>query len=129
MAAAEWGDAVKISMGGYLAEIQYDDEIQVYRGEFIGPDGGADFYAKDIEGLEREAKASLKVFQQMCEEDGVRPRAELSVSIQADLLTALVNTAASAGQSLDQWVEHALHSDLAAMRAAANSEEEISPGL
>ena len=129
MAAAEWGDAVKISMGGYLAEVQYDHEIKMYRGEFLGPDGGADFYAKDIEGLEREGRASLKVFQQMCEEDGVRPRAELSVSIQADLLTALVNTAASAGQSLDQWVEHALHSDLEAVSASSSPGEENSPGF
>lgn len=129
MAAAEWGDAVKISMGGYLAEVQYDHEIKMYRGEFLGPDGGADFYAKDIEGLEREGRASLTVFQQMCAEDGVRPRAQLSVSIQADLLTALVNTAASAGQSLDQWVEHALHSDIAAMSASSSPGEESSPGF
>ncbi len=120
---------MKIAMSGYLAEIQYDDEIEMYRGEFLGPDGGADFCAKDIEGLEREGRASLKVFQQMCVEDGIKPRAQLSVSIQSDLLTALIDAAANAGKTLDQWVEHSLNADIAAVNAAANSEEEISPGF
>ena len=34
--------------GGYQAVISYDPEICMFRGEFIGLNGGADFYAEDL---------------------------------------------------------------------------------
>ena len=58
---------------GYRAVIQFDPDIDMFRGEFVGLNGGADFYARDIAGLRREGAASLKVFLEMCEEDGVEP--------------------------------------------------------
>ena len=39
-------------------------------GEFIGLHGGADFYAKDIDGLRREGETSLRVYLDMCREKG-----------------------------------------------------------
>ena len=60
--------------GGYKAVIAYDPEIEMFRGEFVGLNGGADFYANDTEGLKREGAVSLRVFLHMCEEDGVSPR-------------------------------------------------------
>ena len=48
--------------GGYQAVITYDPEIEMFRGEFVGLNGGADFYAKDAESLKREGKTSLDVF-------------------------------------------------------------------
>ncbi|SEI91000.1 Predicted nuclease of the RNAse H fold, HicB family [Azotobacter beijerinckii] len=59
---------------GYKAVIEYDPEIEMFRGEFVGLNGGADFYAADIEGLKREGATSLRVFLEMCAEDGVEPR-------------------------------------------------------
>ena len=63
----------KISMeiDGYLAEIQYDQNIQMWRGEFLGPEGGADFFARDFGDLQKEGEISLKVFKEMCLEDGL----------------------------------------------------------
>ena len=48
----------------YKAVITYDPEIEMFRGEFIGLNGGADFYAKDLEGLKQEGKSSLDMFLQ-----------------------------------------------------------------
>lgn len=59
---------------GYRAVIQFDPDIDLFRGEFVGLNGGADFYAPDVAGLRREGAASLKVFLDMCREDGVEPR-------------------------------------------------------
>ena len=59
---------------GYHALISYDPEIEMFRGEFIGLNGGADFYAKDVESLKREGQASLDVFLKMCEQDNVCPK-------------------------------------------------------
>jgi len=67
-----------MEINGYKAIIQYDPEIEMFRGEFIGINGGADFYAKDIEGLRAEGEISLNVFLEMCLEDGVEPRKEYS---------------------------------------------------
>ena len=64
-----------ISVDGYRAVIEYDPDIEMFRGEFVGLNGGADFYARDAEGLKREAKESLEAFLEMCREDGVEPRA------------------------------------------------------
>lgn len=45
----------------------------MFRGEFIGLNGGADFYTKDAVSLKREGQTSLDVFLKMCAEDGVSP--------------------------------------------------------
>ena len=63
-----------IEIGGYRAIVQYDPEVEMFRGELIGLNGGADFYAKNIAGLRKEGALSLKVFLEMCREDGVNPR-------------------------------------------------------
>lgn len=62
-----------MTIDGHEAGITFDPEIQMFRGEFLGLNGGADFYAKDVKGLQREGKLSLKVFLDACVEDGVKP--------------------------------------------------------
>ncbi len=101
-----------MEINGYRAIIQYDPEIEMFRGEFIGINGGADFYAKDIEGLRAEGEISLNVFLEMCHEDGVEPRKEYSgkfnLRLPSMLHGQLVEKAASDGTSLNQWVTDAL---------------------
>jgi predicted HicB family RNase H-like nuclease len=63
---------------GYKAIIQYDPGLDKFRGEFIGLNGGADFYATTIEALKKEGNASLKVFLKMCEEEEISPLKEYS---------------------------------------------------
>ena len=62
-----------MEIDGYKAVIKYDPEMGMFRGEFVGLNGGADFYARSVEGLRKEGKKSLKVFLKMCAEDGVNP--------------------------------------------------------
>jgi predicted HicB family RNase H-like nuclease len=63
----------RMSIDGHQADITFDQSIQMFRGDFLGLSGGADFYAKDVKGLRREGKISLKVFLDACAEDGVEP--------------------------------------------------------
>ena len=68
-----------MTIDGYDAVIQFDPDIKMFRGEFVGLNGGADFYAKSVDGLEKEGRTSLKVFLQMCKEKGIEPRDRKSV--------------------------------------------------
>ena len=101
-----------MEFNGYKAIIQYDPEIEMFRGEFIGLNGGADFYAKDIKGLYVEGEISLKVFLEMCLEDGVEPRKEYSgkfnLRVPPPIHAKLVERAAADGRSLNQWVADTL---------------------
>ena len=56
---------------GHKAVISYDPDIALFRGEFVGLNGSADFYAADVEGLKREGDISLKVFLDVCREKGI----------------------------------------------------------
>ena len=58
-----------VDINGHKAIIQYDPEIEMFRGEFVDLNGGADFYAKDIDGLRKEGEISLNVLLAMCRED------------------------------------------------------------
>jgi len=62
-----------MEISGYRAVVQYDPGIDMFRGEFVDLNGGADFYAKDIDSLRKEGETSLKVFLDMCQEDDVEP--------------------------------------------------------
>jgi len=97
-----------MEINGYRAIIRYDPEIEMFRGEFIGLNGGADFYAKDIDGLRQEGETSLKVFLDMCQEDGIEPRKEYSgkfnLRVPPKVHAEIAARAAAAGKSLNQWV-------------------------
>lgn len=106
-----------VEIEGYRAVIQFDPDIEMFRGEFAGLNGGADFYARDIAGLRSEGAASLEVFLEMCEEDGVEPRKKFSgkfnVRITPELHEAIAAAAAADGKSLNQWVRDELHACVA----------------
>lgn len=97
---------------GYRAVIQFDPEIEMFRGEFINLNGGADFYAADIEGLKQEGAASLRVFLEMCAEEGIEPvkpfSGKFNVRIPPELHADVVAAATAEGKSLNQWVVEAL---------------------
>ena len=58
---------------GHKADITFDTATHLFRGEFVGLNGGADFYATDLKSLQKEGVLSLKVLLDMCREDGVAP--------------------------------------------------------
>ena len=93
---------------GYKALIAFDPESNLFRGDFIDLNGGADFYAADVKSLRREGEISLKVFLEMCREDNVVPRknysGKLMVRLPAELHEKAAVSAASQGKSLNAWL-------------------------
>ena len=101
-----------MTINGYQAVIAFDPDIQMFRGEFVGLNGGADFYAKDVDGLRHEGEISLQVFLEACAEDGVDPRkhfsGKFSLRVDPELHEVATIAAAARGQSLNQWVTEAI---------------------
>ena len=107
-----------MTINGYQAVICFDPDIQMFRGEFTGLNGGADFYAEDVEGLKREGEISLRVFLEACERRGVEPRkhfsGKFSLRVDPETHEAAVIAAAAHGQSLNQWATEAIRQAAAA---------------
>ncbi len=97
-----------MDINGYKAVIAFDSETNLFRGEFIDLNGGADFYAADVKSLQREGTISLNVFLDMCKEDGVEPRknysGKLMVRLPAELHQKAAVSAAATGMSLNAWL-------------------------
>ena len=51
-----------MAIDGYRAVIQYDPEVEMFRGEFVGLNGGADFYADSVSDLRKEGRVSSAFF-------------------------------------------------------------------
>ncbi|APF86974.1 type II toxin-antitoxin system HicB family antitoxin [Ralstonia solanacearum] len=95
-------------IGGEKAVISFDPELEMFRGEFIGLNGGADFYASDVAGLHREGELSLRTFMEECVRRGVEPRRSFSgkfvLRTSEKTHEAAAIAAAAHGVSLNQWV-------------------------
>ena len=51
-----------MEINGYWVIIQYDPEIEMFRGEFIDLNGGAGLYVTGIEGLRQEDATEDDIF-------------------------------------------------------------------
>jgi len=105
-----------IVIDGHKAVLSYDPELNMLRGEFIGLNGGADFYASDIAGLMREGQTSLNEFLAVCKERGIEPVKKFSgkfqVRVEERVHADAVSAAAARGVSLNQFVAEAIEHEL-----------------
>ena len=101
-----------MEVDGYKAKIEYDSELDEFRGEILGLNGSAEFYGKDPETLRREFKASLAVFLEVCEEKGIYPTKSYSgkfnLRIPPGLHSKIANRATAEDKSINQWVSEVL---------------------
>ena len=98
---------------GHKAVIQYDPETEMLRGEFIGLNGGAAFYADNVADLHQEGMASLQTFLEVCREQGVEPYKHYSgrfnVRVNPQTHAAAAAAAAAENISLNEWVSKTLN--------------------
>lgn len=96
----------------HAAVISFDPDIGMFRGEFTGLAGGADFYAADVAGLQREGAASLRVYLDACAKRGIEPLAKasgaLNLRVPPELHRAATAAAKASGLSLNQWAAKVL---------------------
>lgn len=105
-----------MSIEGQPAVISFDPDLNQFRGEFTGLNGGADFYANNVDELREEGVRSLKTFLVVCQERGIEPYKNFSgrfvVRLPASLHAQLTNAASAAGVSLNQWVRQTLEREV-----------------
>jgi predicted HicB family RNase H-like nuclease len=77
-----------LKIDGHQAVITFDPEIEMFRGEFVGLNGGADFYAYSVEELKKEGSESLRIFLDECRKDGIEPYKSFSGKVTTRLTPA-----------------------------------------
>ena len=106
-----------MNVDGYNARIEYDPDTDMFRGEILGLNGGADFYGKNPKELRQEFKKSLAVFLEVCAEKGIEPRRNYSgkfnLRIPPELHERLAIAAQAEGKSINTLAAEALASRLA----------------
>ena len=106
-----------MTVDGYHAKIEYDEELDLFRGEILGLSGGADFYGKNPKELRAEFKKSLEVFLEVCKEKGLEPRRHFSgqfnLRISPDLHERLAIEAQAQGKSINTLAQEALQERVA----------------
>jgi predicted HicB family RNase H-like nuclease len=106
-----------MTIDGYHAKIEYDPELDLFRGEILGLNGGADFYGKNPRELRVEFKKSLEVFLQVCTEKGIEPRRHFSgkfnLRITPELHEQLAIAAQAEGKSINTLAQEALRERVA----------------
>ncbi|MFS6828471.1 type II toxin-antitoxin system HicB family antitoxin [Cyanobium sp. ATX-6F1] len=107
-----------MTVDGYHAKIEFDEEMDQFRGEILGLSGGADFYGFSPDELRREFKKSLGVFLEVCKEQGIEPRKHFSgkfnLRISPELHEKLAMTAEVQGKSLNTLAQEALQKSVSA---------------
>jgi predicted HicB family RNase H-like nuclease len=106
-----------MTVDGYHAKIEYDEELDLFRGEILGLSGGADFYGKNTKELRTEFKKSLQIFLEVCKEKGIEPRRHFSgkfnLRIPPELHEKLAIEAQAQGKSINTLAQEALQERVA----------------
>ena len=101
-----------MNVDGFNAKIEYDKELDLFRGEILGLNGGADFYGKNPKELRTEFKKSLQVFLDVCKEKGIQPKRNFSgkfnLRISPELHEQLALAAQAEGKSINMVAQEAL---------------------
>jgi predicted HicB family RNase H-like nuclease len=106
-----------MTVEGYRAKIEYDEELDLFRGEILGLNGGADFFGKNPKELRTEFKKSLQVFLEVCKEKCLEPRRNFSgkfnLRISPELHERLAIEAQAQGKSINTFAQEALQERVA----------------
>jgi predicted HicB family RNase H-like nuclease len=101
-----------MEVDGYKAKIEYDPELDQFKGEILGLNGTADFYGTNPNSLRKEFRTSLKVYLEVCEEKNISPTKEFSgkfnLRIPPQLHFEISAKATAADKSINQWVSEVL---------------------
>ncbi|MYG39313.1 MAG: type II toxin-antitoxin system HicB family antitoxin [Nitrospira sp. SB0677_bin_15] len=62
-----------MTLGNVQAQIVFDQDAELFRGEILGLTGSADCYGKTVDALKREFKKSLQIYLDECTRRAIAP--------------------------------------------------------
>ena len=105
-----------MTIDGHKAIVHFDPDQGLLRGEFVGLNGGADFYADSVARMRVEGAKSLRLFLKTCREEGIEPykaySGKFQVRVPESLHARAVETAAAEGVSLNQLIQRAIEHEI-----------------
>ncbi|MCO4780676.1 MAG: type II toxin-antitoxin system HicB family antitoxin [Candidatus Cloacimonetes bacterium] len=105
-----------MKLDSYKAKIEYDSDLDMFRGEVLGINGGADFYGQNPSELRKGFRNSLNIFLEVCAEKGISPTKEypgkLNLRIDPKLHSNISIQALAEEKSLNQWIIDTLENSL-----------------
>ncbi|MDH2998762.1 DNA repair protein [Pasteurellaceae bacterium LFhippo2] len=105
-----------MEINGHKATIEYDPEIEMFRGEFTNLNGGADFYADNVADLRKEGEQSLKIFLDVCKEKGIEPyksySGKFNLRISPELHAEVALLASSQNLSINEWISKTIRQSI-----------------
>lgn len=100
-------------LGQHQARIEYDPDLDMFRGKILGLNGGADFYLRTPDELRTEFGESLALFLKVCREKGISPNKQYSgkfnLRLSPELHGKIAVRADTEGKSLNQWIAENLN--------------------
>ena len=97
---------------GFVAQIEYDAEIDSFFGNVVNVSSPITFYGKTTEELRREFAQSVQAWLDVCKERGIEPEKPYSGRVTVRMTPAMhrliATAAATSGKSLNAWVVDAL---------------------
>lgn len=101
-----------MQLDDYKAKIEYDAELDMFRGEILGLSGGADFYGNSPEELRVEFKKSLEIYLEVCREQGIEPlrhySGKFNLRVPSQLHEQLAIRAQAQNKSLNALIQDVL---------------------
>lgn len=103
-----------IEYKGYIGHIEFDDDANIFHGEVINTRDIITFQGSSVAELRQSLKDSIEVYLAFCAKQGKLPDKPFSgkfmVRLTPDQHRKVFIAAKQAGESLNQWVTHALES-------------------
>ncbi len=98
--------------GEYVAEIEFDPELEMFFGNVINLSGPVTFYGRSVDELHEAFAASIEVYLDVCRERGIEPEKPYSgrfnIRVPPRLHRDLAVAARASGKSLNAWATEAL---------------------
>jgi predicted HicB family RNase H-like nuclease len=97
---------------GYIAEVSYEEGDASMNGVVVNARATLHFAGRDIEELRRAFAETIADYRDWCEERGVEPdkpySGTLSLRIAPELHRRIAESAAKAGESINQFIANRL---------------------
>ena len=96
----------------YTGIVEYDPDGKIFTGEVIGLRDVITFQGRTPEALEQSFQASVDLYLEMCQQDGLAPQKPFSgrvnIRISSEVHRQIAERAAQSRLSLNQWVSEAV---------------------